>query len=281
MSRCFLSLPQALSRLSFALVAVLPMAADAQVYGLTANAITEVINFPLADRQVGYLDLDRDPRASALQTLDRQALLGPGSVATAKFLGSVGLLKAYAGASYPLGGDGMATSTLTSGFSDTILVSGAGLAVGTPVSYRVDFSIQGSVLGGPPGSNFGAFANASVALQDDFTRQSVVLNWSDKTQKPGVYSLVLNTQVGRSLVLYGTLDVGARVQGNSLVGRIAEADFYQSAVYSLAPSVAGLNTVGASGHDFTVSSVPEPSSWVLLGAGLLALVRLQSRRARR
>lgn len=279
MSRCFL--PLALSRLSLAFVAALPMAANAQMYGLSANVITEVINFPAADRQVGSLELDRDPSASVLQALDRQAQLGPGSVASGKFLGSTGVLKAYAAASYPLGGDGMASSTVTSSFSDTIRVSGAGLAVGTPVSYRVDFSIQGSVLGGPPGSNFGAFANASVALQDDFTRQSVFLNWSDKTQTPGVYSLVLNTQVGRSLVLYGTLAVGARVQGNSPVGRFAEADFYNSAVYSLAPSVAGLNTVGASGHDFTVSSVPEPSSGVLLGAGLLALVRLQSRRARR
>lgn len=250
----------------------LPGTALAWGYGMQANVITEVVNFPASDRKDGNLWLDFDPRAFSLQAIDRQASLGSNAIAKGKFLGSVGLLKTYASATYPLGGDGMATSTVTSSFYDTILVGGAGLAVGTPVSYRLDISISGSVLGGPAGSNYGAFATSSVSLQDDFTRQAAVLNWNDKTHAPGVYTLTLNTKVGRGLILSADLNVGARVQGNSVLGRFAEADFYHSARFALTPSVAGLNVTGQSGHDYTVSAVPEPSSWALMALGLGAVV---------
>lgn len=251
---------------------IVPSQVLAWGYGLQANVITEVTNFPASDRKDGNLSLDFDPRAFTLQALDRQASLASNAIAKGNFLGSVGLLKAYASATYPLGGDGMASSTVTSSFYDTIQVGGAGLALGTPVSYRLDVSISGSVLGGPAGSNYGAFATSTVSLQDDFTRQAAVLNWSDKTQVPGVYTLTLNTTVGHALILSADLNVGARVQGNSVLGRFAEADFYHSARFSLTPSVAGLNVVGQSGHDYTVSAVPEPSSWALMALGLVGVV---------
>ena len=257
----------------------LPGSAQAYGYNLNVNVITEAINFPESSRQVGNIDLSFDPRAFSLQTLDRVAQVSNGGKAVGLFLGSIGLLKAYASAATPLGG-GLVTSTVTSSFADTIAVSGAGLAPGTPVSYRLDFSIQGSVLTSPSGAIPGAFADAGVTLQDDNTYQAVSFSWSDKTKAPGVYSLVLNTQVGHSLVLYANLNVGAQVGSNSLTGRFAEADFYHSARYALVPSVAGLNTVGSSGHDFAASSVPEPSSWALMAAGGLALIMLRRRRSR-
>lgn len=249
----------------------LPGTALANGYSLTANVITEANNFPESARREGHLQLDNDPLAFSLQALDRVAQVSNGGKAVGLFLGSVGLLKAYASAATPIGG-GLVTSTVTSSFADTIAVSGAGLAVGTPVSYRLDFSIQGSVLPSPPGSLPNAFADARVVLQDDNTYQSVSFNWSNRTMATGVYSLVLNTQVGHSLVLYADLDVGAQVGSSSLTGHFAEADFYHSARYALTPSVAGLNVVGQSGHDYTVSAVPEPSSWALMALGLGAVV---------
>ena len=57
---------------------------------------------------------------------------------------------------------------------------------------------------------------------------------------------------------------------NATLARAAEADFSHSAYFYLSPSVAGLNTVGASGHDF-MAPVPEPAAAALLVAGLLAL----------
>lgn len=247
---------------------VLPGAAHAAAYGLSANVITEVTNFPAGDRKNGSLDLHGEPLAGSLQAIDRTAQLGPGAVATGRFLGSTGLLKAYAGASYPLHGDGLASSTVTSSFYDTILVSGAGLAVGTPVSYRLDFSISGSVLGAQPDPTFGAFATSSLWMRDESTGRAVALNWDNRQNATGLYSLTLNTTVGHSLFLFADLKAGARVQGNSLNARSAQADFYHSAHYALTPSVAGLNIVGLSGHDYTVSAVPEPSSWALMALGL-------------
>ena len=62
-------------------------------------------------------------------------------------------------------------------------------------------------------------------------------------------------------------------------------DFYHSAVYGLVPSVAGLNTVGASGIDFLASApVPEPAGRALLllglGLGLAGLLAARGLRPR-
>ena len=76
--------------------------------------------------------------------------------------------------------------------------------------------------------------------------------------------------MGHSLGVSGMLYAGAYVSSYAQLGRSAVADFYHSAVYRLAPSVAGLNTVGASGHDF-LAPVPELSTWVAMLLGLATL----------
>lgn len=258
----------------------MPGTAQAAAYGLSGYVYTEVTTFPAGDIKRGDVWLDGDPLAASLQAVDRTAQLSLDSVATGRFLGQIGLLKVYAGATYPKNGDGLATATAQGSFYDEIQVKGAGLAVGTPVSYRLDFSISGSVLGVQPDPTFGAFAAASMSLQDYVTGKSVFMNWDNRKNSTGVYSLTLNTAVGHPLLINAVLQVGARVQGNSLNARFAEADFYHSAVYTLTPSVTGLNVVGLSGHDFTATAVPEPSSWALMALGLTA-VALRRRAATR
>ena len=66
------------------------------------------------------------------------------------------------------------------------------------------------------------------------------------------------------------LYAGADVSDYAATGRFrAEADFAHSAGYELIP-VAGLNTTGASGHNFLAAPVPEPGTWALMAGGLLA-----------
>ena len=63
---------------------------------------------------------------------------------------------------------GYAGSAVQARFYDTIAVTGAGLAVGTPVSYTVNFSITGSLSG--PNFEMGGFLSADglaeVRLRD-------------------------------------------------------------------------------------------------------------------
>lgn len=77
--------------------------------------------------------------------------------------------------------------------------------------------------------------------------------------------------MGHILGISGSLFADAYAGSGAKSARSAESDFYHSAGYTLAPSVAGLNTIGASGHDF-MAAVPEPSSLALAVIGLCSLV---------
>lgn len=267
--------------------------AQAGVYQLYANTLVNTTSFfPLpgdVDAHTQQLNYFNQPQARSLQRLDDEAHMGGGS-AKANFLGQIGLLKAYASASYPYccpGGDfvrnGYANATVTGGFYDTISVWGAGLAVGTPVSYTVTMRINGS-LSYPDfesGGYLSGYGQALVRLTDMTTRVEAWDRWYAHQDDPGLYSVTLNTEVGREISISGTLDVGASVSAYARTGRSVESDFYHSVFYSLLPSVAGLNTLGSSGHDFALvqtpepEGVPEPASlpMVLLALALLGWLR--------
>lgn len=264
--------------------------AQAQSYQLSAYTRSHAADFLHNDDKTDYQDfnwLDK-PEALALNSLDTQALVVSGGKASAKVLASIGMLKAYAFASYPYGydalgqlveygyGDGTAQAT----FFDTVLVSSKTLALGTPVSYRMDLSINGTLSS--PNFEMGGYLSANglaeMTLRDRDSGQTSTLRWDAKNQSTGVYSLVLNTQVGHTLTINGMLYAGADVGSYARTGRSAESDFYHSASYQLSPSVSGLNTTGLSGHDFLAIAVPEPASYAQLGLGLgLLLLRRQRR----
>lgn len=269
--------------------------AHAGVYQLYANTLVNTTSFfPLpgdVDAHALQLDYYNQPQARSLQRLDDEAHVGGGS-AQANFLGQIGMLKAYASASYPYccpGGEfvlnGYANASVTSGFYDTISVWGAGLAIGTPVSYTVTMRINGT-LSYPDfesGGYLSGYGQALVRLTDMTTRVEAWDRWYAHQDEPGLYSVTLNTEVGREISISGTLDVGASVSAYGRSGRWVESDFYHSVFYSLLPSVEGLNTLGSSGHDFALvqepgpTGVPEPASlsMVLLALGLLGWLRTQ------
>lgn len=270
-----------LARITSALLLASPAWVAAQSYQLTAytraNTNDFLGNVGKSDYQT--FDWQDKPQALALNALDAQSAAGGGG-ATAGFLGSIGLLKAHASATYPRCCDaqghtvayGYANGTAQGSFYDTLVVGGGGLATGTPVSYRLDFRIDGT-LGAPSFESGGALSAEGIAearLVDRDSRQEAFFRWDAKQQATGLYSLTLLTQVGHTLSISGMLFTDAYVGSGAVIARSAESDFYHSAVYTLAPSVAGLNTVGASGHDFA-SAVPEPGSALLAGLGLAAV----------
>jgi len=262
-----------------------PLLASAQTHQLSAYTRAHSTDFLHNQVDSDYKDLDflDKPEARQLHTLQSAGHEGGGS-AIANFEGSIGLLKAYASASYPYCCDsqgytvahGYADATAQGQFYDTIVVGGAGLATGTPVTYTLDFRIDGT-LGSPSfeiGGFLAAYGIAEARLRDKDSGQIASLSWDASKQATGLYSLSLATQVGHTLTINGRLTVGAGVTSNAGTARSVFADFDQSAYFNLAPSVAGLNTTGASGHNF-LAAVPEPSSWMLLGLGLLTVLGLQ------
>ncbi len=265
-----------------ALLCVAPAWAWAQTYQVTAYTRANTNDFLGNVGKSDYQSFDwlNKPQALALTALQAQSAAGGGG-AQAKFIGNLGLLKAYASANYPRCCDalghtvayGYANGTAQGSFYDTVLVGGGGLAAGTTVDYRLDFRIEGT-LSSPSFESGGALSADGLAearLVDLVTRQEVSFRWNAKQNAPGVYSLTLSTQVGHSLAISGMLFAEAYVGSGAVSGRSAEANFYNSAGYALATSVAGLNTTGVSGHDYLAAPVPEASAVQLGLAGLLVL----------
>lgn len=260
---------------------------------LNANLLVNTTAFyPVSgvDSDAPNLDLRDDPRLRQLQTLDTSAAFG-GGTARAHFEGRMGLLRAFAESSFPYccdaGGhrvvQGYSNATVQGRFYDSIAVTGAGLAPGTPVSYTVNFSITGA-LSSPSFESGGfltAYGVAEVRLRDMASFAEVNKSWDASRDATGVFSLTLDTFVGRTISLSGMLAVGASVSDYARLGRTAWADFGHSAGYQLVPSVAGLNTTGASGYDFAAAPVPEPGTWLSMALGLALLAwRRQSRHVR-
>ncbi|MCV2367866.1 PEP-CTERM sorting domain-containing protein [Roseateles oligotrophus] len=219
-----------------------------------------------------------DPRASQVQVAEAKVLLGVGGNASAHVSAGMGVLKAYADAGYAYHPtlDGLASSNAQAGFYDTVKVNGAGLAPGTPVSYRVDLTIEGTVshVLGALGSPFAAAsATALLRVLDTSSNQSEQFEWNAASFASGVYSVTINTQVGHELYMTGNLNLFAQAKPaiDPLGAHFAVADFGHTLNYTLAPSVTGLNTVGMSGHEFLAAAVPEPAQWLSLLAGLVGL----------
>jgi hypothetical protein len=266
----------------------LPARATYQLTGYArAHAVTTQPVPGLGGTDSLDLNLLNQPGAAQLQALDTFASTAHGS-ATARLLARIGLLKAYAASDYAYccsGGvtvqDGYADGTVEARFYDEVLVQGAGLAAGTPVRYRLDLHLAGTVSS-PSfeiGGRYSADALAEAGLRDLSSGAATRLRWDARNQATGVFSLTLDTVVGHTLAINGMLYAGTYVAAGARVARSAEVDFYHSAGYTLAPSVAGLSTLGASGHDFA-TAVPEPGTWALMLGGV-ALGALRGTAGRR
>lgn len=199
-----------------------------------------------------------------------------GGTAQGSFAGRIGLLKAMASANYVYccsilpEARGFSDAEINGSFMDTLTVTSATLAAGTPVRYTLRLGISGKIDGPmfEMGGRLLGAATASAMLTDRNTGQSAKTNWDASRNTLGFYDVSLDTAVGHQLTINGWLSVIAAVDATAVTARSVVVDYSHSAGYQLLPSVAGLNTTGASGYDFSAAPVPEPGTWLLLAAGL-------------
>lgn len=262
---------------------------QAQNYQITGGVNTLAALFspgPREDQQhaADFNWYDR-PEARAVQSLSEFSVVSNGGYGRASLSAGMGVLRALSQSYYPSGQPephyyGYSFGTAQATFADTVHVEGAGLAVGTPVRYQLHLWIDGSISS-PSfeiGGHLSADGLAQMQLIDRTSNQRESLSWDIKRDSTGWYSIALDTVVGHDLMVTGMLYAGASVDSSATLARYAEADFSHTARYFLQPSLAQLNTVGASGHDFNISLVPEPSAAWLLLAGLAVLGLLRGRR---
>lgn len=262
---------------------------QAQNYQITGGVNTLAALFspgPREDQQhaADFNWYDR-PEARAVQSLSEFSVVSNGGYGRASLSAGMGAQHALSQSYYPSGQPephyyGYSFGTAQATFADTVHVEGAGLAVGTPVRYQLHLWIDGSISS-PSfeiGGHLSADGLAQMQLIDRTSNQRESLSWDIKRDSTGWYSIALDTVVGHDLMVTGMLYAGASVDSSATLARYAEADFSHTARYFLQPSLAQLNTVGASGHDFNISLVPEPSAAWLLLAGLAVLGLLRGRR---
>lgn len=239
----------------------------APVYQVTGIVNTHVHSFLPGPNMtdVGYQDFNylNQPQARGVVQIEQDAAVAGAGKAFGRVSAQSGVLKAWSWSTNPAWAPGTnpldyAASEIRSTFADTILVQGAGLAAGTPVQYLLSWRIDGSTslpvfeMGGA----LAAEVDATVTLRD-LTGGTVSKSWNSNRDDEGWYSMTLGTTVGAELLLSAGLYATTYVSANAK-NRFAEADYGHSTYYYLTPSVAGLNTQGASGHDFALPAVNNP-----------------------
>jgi len=201
--------------------------------------------------------------------LTSQTVLGNGSRALAQIEGSMGVLRGRLSTHHEKAfatDGGFVDAVFSVGFEDFIEVTAPGLAAGTPITYVFSLDIEGTSGTTPrPAPPGGLSVGANVSLGAAFLSPTPRLSRIDWAlpQGNGVFSQTFDAVVGDLLRIRGTLFAGSQ-SGTSNGNADAWADFMNTANFTLTPTRADANTLGVSGHDYRVSSVPEPTSISLM-----------------
>lgn len=200
-----------------------------------------------------------------------------GNQGVARFEADLGMLKAQASATFASrqqpNVSGSAFALAGGSFSDEWLIQAPGLADGAPVRLDFTIHIDGSFSGARTQFGTPLLANASVNLVAQDKARLIMtqnFNWDGLSQDVGDYTWSVNTAVGHTLELSAQLSAIARLDNFALTNEVF-ADFGHTVQLFMTPTTAGVSTISLGGHDYAVSSVPEPQGWLLFLAGLCGL----------
>ena len=196
-------------------------------------------------------------------------VLSNGAQAHAQIEASMGVLKGKLSTHYEKTfntDDGWVDAVFSTSFEDFIEVTAPGLAAGTPITYTFSLTIDGTSgvtpLPAAPGAlSVGFAASMGPAWLSPVPRVRTI-DWQ-MSQGDGVFSQTFEAVVGELVRVRGTLFAGSQAGVRNGTSD-AWADYMSTARFNLTPNVAGANTVSVSGHDYRVSSVPEPTSISLM-----------------
>lgn len=171
-----------------------------------------------------------------------------------------------------------ATSEIFTSFSDRFVITSSTLPVGTDVQYRAVVSMDFSSSGG---GGYFAF-DWAVGSYDLFMNlpngfEGLPKQFDTWRHVPLTFSSKVGDAIDVSSSMSVTTSARSGYWGNSYLGGSQSAfiDASHTARMFLDPITPGITLVADSGHDYSVSAVPEPATWSLLlgGLGLLAARR--------
>jgi hypothetical protein len=202
------------------------------------------------------------------QLLSGVSSLGPNTLNAASGVSSAESTGSVASGVLTLNGvaDGWAVANSALSFSDTITIVSNTLPTGTPVTFFVSMDIDYSLLAGCPNSASGVQGNFSLGFND--------LQYSDSMcfgPGPNVQSAVMQFEVGDVIALLAQLQIYAG-SGNCCDPGHAETKAILR--FFIDPTEDTFSYTTESGHVYLTpdsTEVPEPRTWLMLIAGLIAL----------
>ena len=276
----------------------LSVAAEVGMFGYSDASVVPEVGDPLHDYHEFLLPVIAPEDLPIFRDASASVEQSPESLANGYVAGGLGQLKARSLALYPLDNTlGFAVSESLVVVQETATATSTTANPGDPIAVDLSLAVTGTVSN--PASYEDDLYDASataVLVAGDLSNVSLpqlllafavdgtlppssdytVLSFNSHTSPGSVVTGSFSTTVGATFDLFYALLTNVQVTGTS-PARTASADYSNSLSFSLIPAEPGTTITTFGGQEFA-NPVPEPQTWLLLGAGLLVLTAWSARR---